>query len=95
MASPDWTVQAADTIETVVVTIRDKTAVPLETITRAIVYGILVVVMGSTALVLSAIALVRLASYFVDVWIAYAVIGGLFTLAGMLAWRTRRPRGER
>ncbi|MEA3076562.1 MAG: hypothetical protein QOF60_1470, partial [Actinomycetota bacterium] len=67
MASPDWTVQAADTIETVVVTIRDKTAVPLETITRAIVYGILIVVMASTALVLSTIALVRVLSYFLEV----------------------------
>jgi hypothetical protein len=95
MASPDWTVQAADTIETVVVTIRDKTAVPLETVTRWIVYGILIVVMGTTAGALALIALVRVLSYFVDVWVADAVIGGLFTVAGMLIWRTRRPRGAR
>jgi hypothetical protein len=95
MASPDWTVQAVDTIETVVVTIRDKTAVPLETITRAIVYGILIVVMGSTALVLSTIALVRVLSYFLEVWAVDAIIGGLFTVCGLLLWRTRRPRGDR
>ena len=95
MASPDWTVQAADTIETVVVTIRDRTAVPLETITRAVVYGVLIAVMGTAALVLSTIALVRGLSYFLEVWAVDAIIGGFFTLVGLLLWRTRRPRGDR
>src|SRR5688500_13107107 len=77
--SADWTVQVADTIESVVGSVRDKTAVPLETVARALVYGILVSVIGTTALILVTIALVRVLSYVIEVWAAYAIIGGLFT----------------
>ncbi|HVF31676.1 MAG TPA: hypothetical protein VM933_01455 [Acidimicrobiales bacterium] len=92
--SPDWTVQVADTIESVVGSVRDKTAVPLETIARALVYGILLGTMGVTALVLTTIVAVRLLSLVLEVWAAYAIIGGLFTLLGLFLWRKRRaPNG--
>jgi hypothetical protein len=90
-ASPDWTVQVADTIESVVGSIRDKTTVPLETIARALVYGILIAVAGSAALVLTTILLVRLGSYVLPVWAVDAILGGLFTVAGLFLWRKRRP----
>ena len=93
--SPDWTVQVADTIESVVGSVRDKTAVPLETIARALVYGIVLGTMGITALVLVTIIAVRLLSILLEVWAAYAIIGAIFTGAGMLAWSFRRPRKKR
>ena len=89
--SADWTVQVADTIESVVGSVRNKTAVPLETIARALVYGILIVAMGTTALVLVTVMLVRLLSYVLEVWAAYAIVGGLFTVLGLFLWRKRRP----
>ena len=89
--SPDWTVQVADTIESVVGSVRDKTAVPLETVARALVYGIVLGTMGVTALILVTILSIRALSYVLEVWAAYAIIGGLFTLGGMLLWRKRRP----
>ena len=89
--SPDWTVQVADTIESVVGSVRDKTAVPLETVARALVYGIVLGTMGVTALILVTILSIRALSYVLEVWAAYAIIGGLFTLAGLLLWRKRRP----
>ena len=89
--SPDWTVQVADTIESVVGSVRDKTAVPLETVARALVYGIVLGTMGVTALILVTAILIRVLSYVLEVWAAYAIIGGLFTLGGMLLWRKRRP----
>lgn len=89
--SPDWTVQVADTIESVVGSVRDKTAVPLETVARALVYGIVLGTMGLTALVLVTIIAIRALSFVLEVWAAYAIIGGLFTLGGMLLWRKRRP----
>jgi hypothetical protein len=92
--SADWTVQVADTIESVVGSVRDKTAVPLETVARALVYGIVIATLGVTALVLGTIMAVRLLSYVLEVWAAYAIIGGLFTLAGMFLWRKRRPSGD-
>lgn len=87
----DWTIQVADTIESVVASVRDKTATPLETVARAVVYGILILVMGTAAMVLLTIALVRAGSYLLPVWAVYAVVGGLFTLVGLLLWRKRRP----
>ena len=89
--SADWTVQVADTIESVVGSVRDKTAVPLETIARALVYGIILGTMGVTALVLVTIMSVRLLDYLLPVWAAYAIIGGLFTALGLFRWRKRRP----
>ena len=92
--SPDWTVQVADTIESVVGSVRDKTAVPLETVARALVYGIVLGTMGVTALVLTTVILIRVLSLVLEVWAAYAIIGGLFTALGLFLWRKRRaPSG--
>ena len=92
--SPDWTVQVADTIESVVGSVRDKTAVPLETIARALVYGIVLGTMGITALVLVTVILIRVLSYALEVWAAYAIIGAIFTGLGLFLWRKRRaPSG--
>jgi hypothetical protein len=65
--------------------IRNKTSLPLTTIARALVFGLLAAVMGITALVLVIIALVRAVDELTgegNVWIAYLAIGGIFTLAG-------------
>jgi drug/metabolite transporter (DMT)-like permease len=92
--SADWTVQVADTIESVVGSVRDKTAVPLETVARALVYGILIAVVGTAALVLSTIILVRLGSYVFRVWAVYLILGILFSGLGLFLWRKRRPSGD-
>ena len=92
--SADWTVQVADTIETVVGTVRDRTAVPLETAARGLVYGIVLGTMAITTLVLFTILMVRVLSYVLEVWAAYALLGAIFTLLGMFLWRKRRaPAG--
>jgi hypothetical protein len=92
--SGDWSAQAADTIESVVGTIRDKTTVPLTTVARALVYGIVAGVAGGAALLLLAIALVRLLDVYTpgNVWKVYAVVGGLFTVGGLFAWSKRTPK---
>ena len=38
----DWTTDAVDTLEQIVATVRDKTVVPAQRATRAVVYGLLV-----------------------------------------------------
>lgn len=72
--------------------VRDKTALPLETIARAVVYGIVIAVVGTAALVLLTVALVRAGTYVLPVWAVDAILGGLFTIAGLLSWRKRRSR---
>ncbi|MEO7427847.1 MAG: hypothetical protein ABIY48_00540, partial [Acidimicrobiales bacterium] len=53
--SGDWPAQAADTIERVVGSVRDKTTGPAITLARWVVYGTFALVVGSVLAVLLAI----------------------------------------
>jgi hypothetical protein len=95
----DWTVQAADTIERVVTGIGDKTTKPLTSVAAGIVYGLVIAVAGLVLLILLAVAAVRVLDVYLPihpygraVWIADAIVGGIFTLAGLFVWRKRRPK---
>ena len=55
----DWPAQAADTIERVVGTVRDKTTGQLVTAARWIVYGTFAALVGLAVAVLFALAAVR------------------------------------
>ncbi len=92
----DWTVQVAGTIESVVGSIRDKTTVPLTTVARGLVYGIVAGVMGIAALILLVIALVRVLQvrvfdFSLPVWAVYLLLGAIFVAVGLFLWRKRRP----
>lgn len=94
----DWPAQVADTIESFIGGIANKTTVPITTAVRAIVYGVVIGVMGSVALVLVAVALDRLlviayAAVGAGVWAAHGTLGAIFLLGGLLLWRKRRPKG--
>lgn len=90
----DWAAQAADTIDHVVGALRDRTAAPLTAIARTVVYGLLAAILGTMALVLFAIGLVRALDVYLpeDVWAAHLITGGIFTLAGAFLWGRRRRR---
>ena len=87
----DWAAQAADTIETVVGTVRSKTTEPVERVGRIIVYGMVATMLGIATLVLLAVFLVRIVNVYLpgDVWAAHLTVGGIFTVAGLLFWRKR------
>jgi hypothetical protein len=93
-ADSDWTVQAADRIEAVVVAVRDNTTVPVQQGARAVTWALFAIVMGIVALVMLIIGLIRLNVYLpVDnkekVWIADLILGAIFVLAGWLFLRMR------
>jgi hypothetical protein len=90
----DWTVQAADRIEAVVVAVRDNTTVPVQQGARAVTWGLFAAVMGIVALVLLVIGLIRLNVYLPvgdkqKVWVADLIIGAIFVIAGWLFLRMR------
>lgn len=95
--STDWPAQAADTIERVVGSVRDKTTGPAITAARWVVYGTFALLVGSVVAVLLAIAGVRaLDVYLPDAWVgeehtwaAHLVVGAVFTLTGMTLWSRR------
>lgn len=93
--SSDWPVQAADTIERVVGTVRENTADRLVGVARWVVYGILAAFLGITALVLLVVALIRVLDVYLPsgVWLPDVILGGIFTLAGLFLW-SKRSRSE-
>ncbi|MDP8953941.1 MAG: hypothetical protein M3N37_03275 [Actinomycetota bacterium] len=87
----DWATQTADAIERVVAKVRSKTAEPLETLARGLVYGLVAAIVGVAAAVLGAAALVRILDLLIPggVWSAHALAGGIFTVGGLFLWRKR------
>jgi hypothetical protein len=94
----DLPVRGADLVDQLVELLRDRTVRPLTLATRAIVYGLIVFAASLVVVVLVSIALIRfLTVYFFEgrVWISQLVVGALFVVAGLVAWRLRRdPNAE-
>lgn len=98
----DWAAQAADTIENVVESVRDKTTGPALTAIRAVVYGTFAGIVGLAVLVVFIILAVRVLDIALPdsvfgkdhVWVVYLILGGIFSLAGAVSWHRRRaPEG--
>jgi hypothetical protein len=87
----DFADQAADAVIKVVDTVRDKTTGPILTAARAIVYGLIGLMAVIVAVIVLAIAFVRLADSYLpgNVWFAHLLIGALFTVGGLFAWHKR------
>ena len=104
-AGQDWTVQAADRIESVVGAIRDKTVVPVTTVARVLVYGLVAGVLGIVALVLIAVGAIRVLEVYIplhvgvsharSVWVSYGIVGGIFVLVGWFFLRRANARVKR
>ena len=97
MANSEWPSQAADTIERVVGAVRDKTVVPAQRATRAVVYGLLTAFFLVVAVTLLVIGAFRGLVVLTDrVWLAYLICGGILVLGGGFCWsrRLRPPKDD-
>jgi hypothetical protein len=97
----DWPAQATDAIVNLVDSVKDRTTGPATKLARGLVYGTLFTLVGTAALVLLLVLLVRGIDVGVDAlldladaddpgrstWIAHTVTGLLFLLPGLLLWR--------
>ena len=97
----DWPAQVTDLIVNLVDSVKDKTSGPATSAARGLVYGTLAAIVGTAALVVFIILLVRafdvLAQVLLDAaglekrgrstWIAHLLTGLLFTGAGAWLWR--------
>jgi hypothetical protein len=97
VAGDDWAAETADTIDRFVGAVRGKTTGPLERAARILVYGVLAAIVGTVALVLVLITVVRVVDVVLpgEVWSAYLLLGGIFTGAGLFMWRKRDVRPVR
>jgi len=95
----DWAVQTADTIERLIETVRSNTSDRLVSVTRLVVFGLLAAILGLVALVFLVNRVVRFMDSYIPggVWVVYLVLGGLFTLGGLLLWQQawKRPARDR
>ena len=101
-APVSWSDQAADTVETIVLSVKDKTTVPLQTFARGLVYGLVIVVVGVILVVAWIVMVVRIADVWLIGWaglvngrhrlyIVYLTLGMLFCIAGFVCWSRRTP----
>jgi hypothetical protein len=94
----DWPSQAADAIERVVGTVRDRTTGPLLKIVKGVVYGTFAALMAFTAVVLAIIGAVKALNYYLPesvfgenhMWAVYLILGLAFVLVGGVLWVRRR-----
>ncbi len=90
----DWPAQAADTIVDLVGTARQKTTGPALTAARGVVYGVIILVIATMALVVLVAGTVRLLNNWLDVWLTYLILGVLCLLGGALMFRRARADAE-
>ena len=84
--------KAVDTIDLAVSTVNDKAIRPLVIAARAVVFGILIAVLGVVVVTMTSVALVRLLTVYVfggRVWAADALLGVVFLAGGLLIWSYR------
>ena len=92
----DWTTEATDAIDKAVGLVRERTVEPVQTVARAIIYGLLAVLVVIPAVILATIGVFRLlaiAAVAADtgVWLAWAGLGGIFLIIGWFCWIKRNP----
>jgi hypothetical protein len=90
----DWSTDAVDSIDKVVGAVRDKTVRPAQSVTKAIVFGLLTTFVVLTAIALFSIGAFRAVDVYVPtgVWATYLIFGGIFVLSGMFCWARRTKR---
>ncbi|MEO6629220.1 MAG: hypothetical protein ABIP03_11710 [Aquihabitans sp.] len=83
----EWPVHAADLIVETIAKVRDKTTRPALVAARALVYGLMALIIGTLALVVLLILVVRFANNYVPghVWWVYLALGVIFTAVGLMA----------
>ena len=96
-ATADWPRKAVNAIDRVVDTVHDKAVRPLALVARAVVFGLLVVAIGTVLLVLLSIGFMRVLNVYAFEhrnWISYLVVGAVFSVVGLFAWAKRFSRED-
>jgi hypothetical protein len=98
----DWPVQATDAIVKVVGTVEGKVTGPIQTLARALVFGLFVTILGIAAVTMLIAVVGRVAdNYLPDslfgeehMWAVHMLFGLLFVIVGLFLWGKRKPQPE-
>ena len=87
----DWATQVVDTLESVVGAVKAKTTVPALNLVRTVVYALMGIGLVFATLLLLTIGSVRVLDAYLPqgVWLAYLILGGIFSVAGLFVWSKR------
>lgn len=87
----DWPQQVTQSIVGAVDNVKHKTTRPATLASRGLVYGIVILAVGVPAVIMFLVGLVHLLDQAIpnDVWIVYAGMSVVFSIAGLLLWRKR------
>jgi len=99
----DWAAETAALIDKTVGNIRNVTVTPAHRATRYVVYGVMLVAIASTALILLTTLLFRslviaanlLPAPHDNAWVAWVGLGGIFSVAGAVVWSKRKQPSSR
>ncbi|SRR5579871_557861 len=105
---PDWTAAALDRIDSAVGVVRDNATTRLVVAARAVVFGLIAAVLAGGILLLLVTALLRALNVYLanlhvlglnthpgrSVWMADAILGGIFALAGLFLLRKASAHKE-
>ena len=92
LTDPNWAADVTDQITTAVGNVRDKTTNNAIKVVRGVVFGLLGLLLGTTAIVLLLIMSTRALQSLLDIWLewdkavwaSYFIIGGIMTIVGWL-----------
>lgn len=98
LTDPNWATEVTEQITTVVANVRDKTTDNAVKIVRALVFAMLGLFLGLTAIVLLLIIATRGVQSLLDIWVAwdkavwisYFAVGGILTVAGLFLMSRRQ-----
>lgn len=92
----DWTVEALDRIDALIEKVRSNSTDRLVRISRIVVFGVLIAIMGVTTVVLAIIALVRALNEAIpgQVWLVYLLLGAIFTAGAGFLWSQKTPKPQ-
>jgi hypothetical protein len=96
-AGAQWQVRVVDVVEDTVTAVHDRVVRPLLLVARAIVFGIVVAAMALVVSILLSVAAVRLLDVYAfrgRVWASDALVGGVLTIGGLVAWTQRKSPGS-
>ena len=102
MLEPDWAVKQTDRVVDLVDTVKGYTTDKAVVILRALVFGLVIMVLAMAALIMFVTIAIRMADAYLPIgngvgdatWAAHLFVGGLLSILGLGAWLSRRSSNQ-
>jgi len=97
LTDPNWASETTDTLVSYIDLVRSKTTQNVVYAARAVVFGLIAVIVGSFALVILFVMLMRGLQALLElvttweraVYLSYLIVGSVFTIAGIVLFKKR------